>query len=60
MNTYQIGDIVDVEAGPHGLWEYIGTGVVRFTGDWICWVEMEDGENKRVHIAQLRLKARAK
>ena len=60
MNTYKIGDIVDVEAGPNGLWEFIGTGKVTDTCDRVCWVAMDNGEHKRVHFAQLRLKSRAK
>lgn len=58
MNPYKIGDVVDVDAGPNGLWEYIGTGTVKDTRDYVCWVEMDNGESKRVHVAQLRLRCR--
>lgn len=60
MNPYKIGDVVDVDAGAHGLWEYVGTGTVRDIGDWLCWVEMDSGERLKVHTAQLRLKCRVK
>ena len=56
MNTFKVGDVVDVDGGAYGLWEYVGTGVVKDTCDRVCWVQMHNGEHKRVHIAKLRLR----
>jgi hypothetical protein len=52
---FQVGDTVDVDAGPKGLWEYVGSGVVKDTNNFIVWVEMDNGEHRQVHIGQLRL-----
>jgi hypothetical protein len=55
MSMFQPGDKVDVDAGPNGLWEYVGTGVVKDALNYIVWVEMDNGEHRQVHIGQLRL-----
>ena len=55
MSMFNVGDKVDVDAGPNGLWEYVGSGVVKDTNNYVVWVEMDNGEHRQVHIGQLRL-----
>lgn len=50
----EAGDVVEVFLGLTE-WTFAGVGrVVYYIGD-VYWVLMDDGENKRVHRAQLRV-----